>query len=297
MQTLTLQPGQLVPGSDYALSFREAIELPTGILGQTRSLARNALLSALGTYPPKGTGTFLRGLYCHYVFDDQRTRFERIIVKLKNLGRFIDTDTCLDMLRGKIPIDGRYFHLSFDDGFRNIYRNAFPILAKHKIPALHFVPSALIGASFSDTARYCLETTRYRAVIEMCTWDDLREMATAGIEIGSHSRTHARMAAISDDEPKLTDEIFGSKREIEANLGQECRFFAWPYGRRGDVDSRVLDMVTRAGYLACFGAYRGSMAIEKTQMMSIPRHLFEAQWPLSHINFFASGRADIFRRG
>lgn len=272
------------------------MEPPIGFRGIVYSAARAKTLSLLAALPKKTSATFLRGLYCHYVFDDQREQFERVIVELKKQGTFIDTDTCIDMLKGSRAIDGRYFHLSFDDGFRNIYTNAFPILKKHNIPALHCIPSALMNADWPHAAHYCLEVTRYRAVIEMCTWDDLREMAGANIEIGSHSRTHANLAKISLDRAALEDEIAGSKRDIEQHLGRECRFFSWPYGKKSDVDNNVLDAVEKIGYQACFGAYRGSIIPGKTNIMSIPRHLFEAQWPLSHVNFFASGRADLITK-
>jgi peptidoglycan/xylan/chitin deacetylase (PgdA/CDA1 family) len=277
---------------EYATSWKQSVELPSGFKQSIYSLARSQLLSLLSAVPKKRPEKFLRGLYCHYVFDDQRKEFERLITQLMTQGQFINTDTCLEMLQGKREIDGRYFHLSFDDGFRNIYTNAFPILKKYSIPAVHFVPSQLMDADWSQAAHYCLETTRYRAVIEMCKWNDLREMAAAGIEIGSHSRTHARLASISHNLGALKNEIAGSKQDIEAHLGRECRFFAWPYGTPDDVDATTLKIVERAGYKACFGAYRGSIAPGKTSIMSVPRHLFEPQWPLSHIEFFAGGRAD-----
>jgi peptidoglycan/xylan/chitin deacetylase (PgdA/CDA1 family) len=277
----------------YATSWKESVELPAGFGRSLYSMARSQILSLLSTIPQKRPEKFLRGIYCHYVFDDQCDEFERLIVELMKIGQFVDTDTCLAMLRGEREIDGRYFHLSFDEGFRNIFTNAYPILRKYNVPAVHFVTSQLMDADWSQTYHFCLETTRYRAVIEMCKWDDLHEMAAGGVEIGSHTRTHARLATISVDTRTLESEIIGSKQDIEARLGRECRFFAWPYGTRNDVDDTSLQVIEKAGYKACFGAYRGSIVPGKTNIMSIPRHLFESQWPLSHIKFFAAGNSDL----
>ena len=54
-----------------------------------------------------------------------------MIVKLKSIGTFVDTDTLISMLNGNKKVDKKYFHLSFDDGFKNNFTNAFPILLKH----------------------------------------------------------------------------------------------------------------------------------------------------------------------
>ena len=87
----------------------------------------------------------------------------------------------------------------------------------------------------------------------------------------------------------MEDEIFGSKADIERQLGMPCPYISWPYGRLSDADDRSLAMVREAGYEACFGAWRGQVLPGHTDQFSIPRHHFEPQWPLSHVRYFASG--------
>lgn len=232
---------------------------------------------------------FLRLIYCHYVFDDQKEEFEYLIKNLLEIGEFVDTDTCIEMLKGNQEIDKKYFHISFDDGFKNIYTNAFPILKKYNIPAIFFVPSSLVEATYEETSHYCLDTTCYSGIIEMVTWNDLKEMQKSNIEIGSHTKTHARFSEISKSSKMLTDEIAGSKKELEDKLGVECKYISWPYGEIKDADQVSLEMTKEAGYKACFGAYRGKIIPGTTDMFSIPRHHFEVQWPLSHTLFFAKG--------
>jgi peptidoglycan/xylan/chitin deacetylase (PgdA/CDA1 family) len=236
---------------------------------------------------------FLRCVYCHYVFDDQRAAFERIIRSLQQIGHFVDTDTCVQMCQGTKPIDGRYFHLSFDDGFRNNFTNAVPILRDLGVHAAFYVPSAFVGADYATVREYCLESTRYRGVIEMMSWDDLQAMVEQGFEVGSHTRRHARFSMISGDAARMEDEIAGSKREIETKLGRPCKYIAWPYGRLVDADSASLEVAKRAGYAACFGAFRGTVRPGQTDLFRIPRHQFEPQWPLSHILYFARGNMEV----
>ena len=267
--------------------------LPSGVKGKSRAILRDLIVSASAVLNKYSQDQFLRGLYCHYVFDDQKDDFNRLILKLKKIGKFIDTNTCIQMLQGKKEIDGRYFHLSFDDGFRNNYTNAFPILKFHEVPAIFFIPTSLIEANWKDTKKFCLKTTQYTSVIEMLKWEDLDQMISAGYEIGSHTKTHARFSDISHDTDLMRDEILESKLEIEKTLNYKCKYISWPYGRLTDANKTSLEMTKNAGYQACFGAFRGTITPGETDAFSIPRHHFEVQWPMSHIEYFARGNREI----
>jgi peptidoglycan/xylan/chitin deacetylase (PgdA/CDA1 family) len=281
-----------VEENKYATLWRQATPTPTGVIGRARGLLRSTVLSLSSAAHTSNSDNFLRCLYCHFVFDDQRARFDQLIGHLKSVGQFVDTDTCVDMLSAKKPIDGRYFHLSFDDGFRNNFTNALPILRRHKVPAIFFVPTALVSAPWQSARFYCLERTLLKSVVELLRWDDLKTMRDSGYDVGSHTRTHARFAAISQDTALLQDELFGSKEDLETRLGTECRYISWPYGRLTDADEESLEMAQRAGYRACFGAFRGTVVPGETDPFSIPRHHFEVHWPLSHVRYFARGNME-----
>ena len=277
--------------NDYATRWRQAAPRPSGARGKIRAALRHSLLSASSFINRSLDNTFLRCLYCHYVFDDQRVDFERLILELVRLGEFVDTDSCVQMLRGERAIDNRYFHLSFDDGFRNNFTNALPILRKHDIPAIFFVPSSRVEANWTDTANW-LSTTLYNGVIETLRWDDLRKIISYGYEIGSHTKTHARLASISNNKAAMEDEILGSKKELEDKLNTQCKYLSWPFGRTTDTDAASLAAVRKAGYDACFGGYRGTIRVRSTDVFNIPRHHFEVQWPIAHSKYFARGNME-----
>jgi len=115
-----------------------------------------------------------------------------------------------------------------------------------------------------------------------------------GFEVGSHTQSHARLADVSDP-ARLELEITGSKRAIEKELGTECRYFAWPFGRWRDVGEEAIDMVVSSGYHGCFGGYRGSVICGKTTPWRIPRHHLDASWPWAHIRYFACGMVRLRR--
>jgi peptidoglycan/xylan/chitin deacetylase (PgdA/CDA1 family) len=82
-------------------------------------------------------------------------------------------------------------------------------------------------------------TQEYRAA----TWEQLHDLADAGIEIGDHTWSHPLLPRCSRDE--LEQEIFTSKAILEERLGTEVRSFAYPHGGCND---QVREIVRQAGY-------------------------------------------------
>lgn len=132
--------------NNYATQWQQAAPIPSGVSAKARAFLRHAVLSFSSVVDKRQGDAYLRCLFCHNVFDDQKDAFDKLLLKLQKIGRFVDTEDCINMLNGNREIDKRYFHLSFDDGFRNNFTNAFPILIKHNVPAIFYVPSSLIGA-------------------------------------------------------------------------------------------------------------------------------------------------------
>jgi peptidoglycan/xylan/chitin deacetylase (PgdA/CDA1 family) len=286
----------------YAILWHQAVKTPETIKDRLRNFTKNIYLSVsvasqfeLNLKSPRND-RFLRLVYCHYVFDDQKVLFRRQLDFMQSFGEFIDTSTCIDMITGKKEIDGCYFHLSFDDGFKNIYTNAAPILIERKIPALFFVPTRLVGATYKKAAEYCRHVLNMKDAIEIVTWQELSELMAKGFDIGSHTQTHARFSEISNTSERLKEEIQGAKNDIEKHLGQTCRYISWPFGRVQDTNEVSIDFVRESGYTACFSGIRGKVQPGKTNIFEIPRHHFEVQWPLSHMKYFINGGAEVNSR-
>lgn len=252
-------------------------------------MARGLALSVQSLFMRPSDEPVLRLLYCHYLFVHQRKRFESVIRYLQSIGDFVSTDHVLDVLHGRKALQRNSFHLSFDDGMKNVVTNALPILREYKVPAILFVPTTLVSTppgAYGEIRRI-LVTTDINA--EIVTWGDLEKAREAGFDIGSHTRTHARLLHMQNSATAIEDEVFGSKADLERHLGTECRYISWPYGRLLDVDDDVLGVVRKAGYQACFGAFRGHIEPKLTNAFRIPRHHIEPQWPLSHVKCFALG--------
>lgn len=87
----------------------------------------------------------------------------------------------------------------------------------------------------------------------------MRQLADAGMEIGSHSMTHPILSRVGDD--MAEHEIFGSRDAIADIVGRPPRFFAYPNGRPGiDYTHREMRMVREAGYVAAFSTGWGALS-------------------------------------
>jgi peptidoglycan/xylan/chitin deacetylase (PgdA/CDA1 family) len=253
-----------------------------------RRWVRHGALSVAGGAARFGDRAFLRCLYAHWVLDDQVEDFRRLLSRLQRIGTFVSTDALVRMLRGEAAIEGHTFHLSFDDAFDNLYRNALPVLVELGIPAAVFAPTHFVGASDAEVRRDWWRRDQVTRPTRPLRWEWLEEMARHGCDIGSHTRRHRRLSEI-ESRDELADEIVGSKRDLEDRLGRPCRYFAWPYGRASDIDARGLALIAEAGYEASFSAVRGRVVPQRTRPLEIPRHHFEPDWPWPHVRFFAAG--------
>ncbi|HVM61582.1 MAG TPA: polysaccharide deacetylase family protein [Verrucomicrobiae bacterium] len=144
---------------------------------------------------------------------------------------------------------GKTVVLTFDDGLRDFYTGAFPILRKYGQSASVFLPTAFIGD----------EPRQFKGQ-ECMTWRDARELRGAGIEIGSHTVNHPWLYDLGFDE--IHAELANSKATIEDRLGCACESFAYPYAFPGadqSFVSRFRDIVIRTGYRCCATTVVGRM--------------------------------------
>lgn len=146
------------------------------------------------------------------------------------------------------PPSRRTLVISFDDAFRSVSEQAYPILSRLGLPATVFAPTAFISNDRQQLAWPGIETwadTPHRSELDAMSWEDLRHLASHGWEIGSHTRTHPRLTRLGDEALRI--ELERSREECTTNLGTPCQTLAYPYG---DVDLRVARAAAAAGYTA-----------------------------------------------
>jgi peptidoglycan/xylan/chitin deacetylase (PgdA/CDA1 family) len=126
--------------------------------------------------------------------------------------------------------------LTFDDGKEDALRLVLPALQKRGMRATFFIITSLVGQP------------------GYLTWDEVRALAAEGMEIGSHTIHHPRLADLSDEQ--VRQELEGSRRELEAQLRRPVEALAYPYN---SVRARVVRSAAESGYrVAVAGAVHGS---------------------------------------
>jgi peptidoglycan/xylan/chitin deacetylase (PgdA/CDA1 family) len=276
-------------GRCYATNGRDVWKAPSGFAAGTRALLRSATISLSSFVPRQVESRAVRCIYLHTVMEDERRGFEHLVKLIASQGDVIGTREVLDIIAGRVPLDGRYFHISFDDGFAGVVRNAVPILIDHRMTATIFITTAFVDADFDDVVGYCTRTMDYAAPIEIAGWEELRRAHAAAFEVGSHTHHHVRLTGMSGDVNRMMMELETSKSLIEQKLAARCISIAWPYGMNADVDERALEAIQRAGYEACFSGVRGRVIPGTTSPLRIPRHQVEAGWPYAHKKAWVAG--------
>lgn len=100
-------------------------------------------------------------------------------------------------------------------------------------------------------------------------WGQVREMADAGIEFGSHSVSHPVLSQLEDDE--LKHELEESKRTIEEQVGQPVQTLSYPVGGTAAFNERVQSAVRAAGYALAVSYIHGSNALTRLQRYGLRR--------------------------
>jgi peptidoglycan/xylan/chitin deacetylase (PgdA/CDA1 family) len=140
------------------------------------------------------------------------------------------------LIRGATTTPAKPVILSFDDGWRNQYKYAFPLLEKYGDTATFYV--------FTNPIQHDLP--------HYMTFDMLREMDKAGMTIGSHTITHPLLSTLTPE--ALRKEIEGSKVTLEANLGKPVKHFASPFGY---TSATIQGIIKDAGYETGRTTYKG----------------------------------------
>ncbi|MDO8734521.1 MAG: polysaccharide deacetylase family protein [Elusimicrobiota bacterium] len=138
-------------------------------------------------------------------------------------------DDIFNYISGKKELLGRTVHLTFDDGYRDNYSEAFPILKKFNFKATVFLITSRVG------------------MLGYLQWQQIKEMESSGIfSFESHSHTHPRHSTTQSTKEELINDLLISKKIIKENLKKETKHFCYPYG---EYDNLYVSALKEAGFL------------------------------------------------
>lgn len=258
-----------------------------------------------------------------------KTSIPSLLVSLRMFEKHLDSVgrrfrwATLDEVGHQLENGGGHHNMAsitFDDGYRDFYELAFPLLMRKGIPAAVFVVTDLVNAQRAQVhdklyfllaqrlkrqmpnswggvalpniasltpyqaTRVLLETLPLAAVeyviaileeelpgpppafedFQLLTWELLGRMQRSGITVGSHTKSHVVIP--NEGEARRTEELVGSRHEIEQRLDAPVRHFSYP---SGFFNSATVKAVAAAGYRY---AYTGCTHRDsQSPLLTIPR--------------------------
>lgn len=151
--------------------------------------------------------------------------------------------------------------ITFDDGFENLSRNAFPLLSELNLPSAVFIPAGNLGSVPGWEIDESCSDAQYRIVNE----SEIESLSIDLVEVFSHTMTHKRLSDLDTD--AIIYELKESKGKLERIVGKSVNAISYPHG---SFDRRVLDIAKKSGYTLGFTINPGFVNTD-TNPFEIPR--------------------------
>ncbi|MFD5157232.1 polysaccharide deacetylase family protein [Streptomyces hawaiiensis] len=178
--------------------------------------------------------------------------------------------------RAGLPLPHRPVLITFDDGYQGVHRHALPVLRDLAFTATVFVTTGWIrGHHEIDGA----------ALDTMLDWEEVRELAAEGWEIGGHSHSHPQLDQLPGGE--LQYEVQCCKEIIAERLGSAPASFAYPYG----YSNRQVRQAVRAAGFSQSVAVGNELAVPRQGPYALRRVTVRHSTGLEEFARLTEGRA------
>jgi len=163
--------------------------------------------------------------------------------------RVVELAELVSRLERNLPV-GRHLAITFDDGYRDNYEYAAPILRSLALPATFFVVSRWIGSEvvpWWDSAHGVRHP--------WMSWTQLSQLRDLGFTIGAHTQTHVDLGRVGAVEAE--QQVRGARTELERQLGTPVDLFAYPFGGPRNMAEANREVIKRHGFRCCCSCYGG----------------------------------------
>lgn len=170
-----------------------------------------------------------------YRWDLPVDAFRAQLQKLSKRFEIVDLATLIEQPES----EQKRVAVTFDDGFRNVYEHAIPILREFDLPATVFVCPGYIGDKNISQLRkrHDMPPSANKIVMTASQIQDLA--ADDRFTLGNHTSTHPDLTALNDEDA-LREEIAGSKATLEDRYGVTVDEFSYPYGEINDAAASIV---------------------------------------------------------
>lgn len=177
-------------------------------------------------------------LYYHAVTSEQRSRFARQMDDLIRWAKPIAAD-----IKNSLESNVHHAAVTFDDGFQSVIENALPELIQRNIPSTMFIPTGYLGRR----AGWISEPGHQNHHEILMTADQLRELPSDLVSIGSHTVRHLNLPLLGEEEARR--ELCESRRKLEPIIGRDIKLLSFPYGK---YNQKLVEWSRQVGYERVF---------------------------------------------
>ena len=129
----------------------------------------------------------------------------------------------------------KYFIITFDDGYENVFKYALPILKKYKFTSTCFFVTKYIGKHNDwDEKNIYYYKQKIMSLEQILTWHN------SGMSVGAHTENHKNLSEIDNEQKK--SEILNSIEYFKSKLSLNIKYFSYPFGR---YDDQTLDLIKK----------------------------------------------------
>lgn len=178
----------------------------------------------------------------------------------------VSLDDIREHLLGRKSLTQPAVAITFDDGFSDVYENAFPVLKQNGFTSTVFL---IVNRVKENKPGYL-------------NLNQIKEMMRDGICFGSHTLTHPHLARLPDGEQ--TREIEDSKKELQEMLGISVDWFSYPYG---NFNRTTIKKVEQAGYKGAVSAIRDNR-VKQRELFYLPRVMVMPGISIKKFNYYFS---------
>lgn len=167
------------------------------------------------------------------------SQFKQHLALIEELGlKVVPLTTITNAIKNNQPVSNDWVAITFDDGYRSVYDNAFPLLQENKMPFTVFVNPKMVKPSklYMD-------------------WTQIKELSEAGVIIANHTMAHENLVRDGLTNEQFINNIEQAERQIVKQIGQNHKMLAFPYG---EYNEQIENTLANLGYIG-FAQHSGAI--------------------------------------
>jgi glycosyltransferase involved in cell wall biosynthesis/peptidoglycan/xylan/chitin deacetylase (PgdA/CDA1 family)/2-polyprenyl-3-methyl-5-hydroxy-6-metoxy-1,4-benzoquinol methylase len=165
-------------------------------------------------------------------------QFEQQLKYLSDTGYYSVTwESWLNAMFTRKPLEGLPIAITFDDGYIDFYKYAWPLLKKYGFTATVFLVTDMVGKTNAWDVFY-------GESVALMDWNQIQELYKHGIQFGSHTANHKALTSLTPEE--IVTEGLSSRLKLRQQLSSEGEIMAYPYG---DTNPVVAHLMGACGYV------------------------------------------------